>query len=144
MDMSKIGVYWDLLRKGQEVADPEKWKAHQITATIVGGLIVALINLAKSYGYDLPITPDTANSLGVGVIAAVNVVLTITTSKKAGLLPAKPNGTAVPAVVEQPPTPQFSDTVQPVDSPAAEPTTASDQPAVEPTKPAVDDYIYRG
>lgn len=143
MDIGKIGVYWDLLRKGQEVSDPEKWKKHQITATVVGGLIIAIINIAKAYGYELPITTDDANSLGVGIIALVNIVLTATTSKKAGLLPAKSQPAAVQQVVGDQESSSVSDNVQPVVSSNSEAVIGDEPRAAEPAKP-VDDYIYRG
>jgi hypothetical protein len=86
----KLSSYLDLFRKGSEVSDPEKWKSRQITGTMLAGVIIAVINLAKAYGYDLPVSPNDANSIGVGIIAVVNVVLTCTTSKRAGILPEKP------------------------------------------------------
>lgn len=82
---AKLGALWALFRKGEEVSDPEKWKSRQITGTMLAGLLLAIIHLAKTFGYDIPMDEDTASTIGVGVIAAANVVLTMVTSKKAGL-----------------------------------------------------------
>jgi hypothetical protein len=86
--MGKYIALFGLLRKGAEVADVEKWKARQITANILGGVIVALVAVLKGFGYELPMDDEAAYSIAGGVIATVNVVLTAVTSKRAGLLPA--------------------------------------------------------
>ncbi|MDY7537691.1 hypothetical protein QN372_00880 [Undibacterium sp. RTI2.1] len=93
----KLGAFINLFRKGSEVANVEAWKTGQITGTVVGALIIAIVNVAASLGHSLPIDVDTANLIGGGIVAAANVVLTATTSTRAGLLPAKP---ADPAPVE--------------------------------------------
>ena len=74
-----------LLNKGQSVADPAKWKSRQITATMLAGVVVALANLAKSFGVDLPIDTETAEAIAVTTLVVVNGVLTITTSKTVGI-----------------------------------------------------------
>lgn len=75
------------MHQGEAVADPAKWKARQITGTMLGAAIIAAVHFAKAFGYDLPIDNATANTIGGGVIAAFNVVLTVTTSRHAGLPP---------------------------------------------------------
>lgn len=87
--MEKITSLFALFRQGQAVADPKAWKERQITATILGGVILALVNVAAAFGYALPIDPATANAIGGGVLAVVNLVLTLATSDKVGL-PPKP------------------------------------------------------
>ena len=87
--MEKLLALFALLRKGGEVTDVEKWKKHQIDANILGGVLLALVAVAKAFGYELPVTDDVALSIGGGIVAAVNVILTAITSKRAGLLPAK-------------------------------------------------------
>jgi hypothetical protein len=140
---AKLGSYMDLFRKGSEVANVEKWKSHQITGTMVAGVLIALINLAKVYGYDLPIgiTTDDLNQLGVGIIAVANIMLTCTTSKRAGLLPAKPDvsiGSDVPG--------QSSEVVQVEASNGATPSEQADvqpdsQASAETTERIKDIYI---
>ena len=83
----KLKSFYALFEQGKAVANPAAWKAHQINATMLGGLFIAAVQLLKAFGYDLPIDSDTATSIAAGVIAAVNVVLTVTTSKSIGLAP---------------------------------------------------------
>lgn len=94
----KLKLFYDLFRKGQELANVEVWKNRQVVANILGGFILAIVALMKAFGYDLPIDSDTAMSIAFGIAAIVNVILTITTSKKVGL-PAKPDvSEALPAI----------------------------------------------
>lgn len=83
--MNKIAAVWALFRQGEAVADPAKWKMRQVTGTMLAGVILAMVNLAKAFGYDIPIDTDMANLLGAGLLAGVNVVLTVTTTDKIGL-----------------------------------------------------------
>lgn len=94
----KLKSLYDLFRKGQELANAENWKKHQIKANVLGGFILAVVALIKVFGYELPVDENTAMSVAGGIIAIVNVILTITTSKKVGL-PAKPDvSEALPAI----------------------------------------------
>lgn len=86
--MNKLAALWGLFRKGEAVANPALWKTGQITATMLGSLILAIINLAKSFGYDIPIDSDSANVIGASVLIITNCVLTVTTTPHIGL-PAK-------------------------------------------------------
>jgi hypothetical protein len=83
--MGKLSAIWALFRQGEAVGNPAAWKAGQITGTVLGALILALVNVAAAFGHPFPVDTDTANSIGGGIIAAINVLLTITTSKHAGL-----------------------------------------------------------
>lgn len=83
--MEKLTAIWGLFRQGESVADPAKWKAGQITATVLGGVLMALVNLAAAFGHPLPVDTSTANSIGAGILACVNVVLTVTTCPHMGL-----------------------------------------------------------
>lgn len=94
----KLKSLYDLFRKGQELANAESWKNHQIKANVLGGFILAVIALIKVFGYELPVDENTAMSVAGGIIAIVNVILTVITSKKVGL-PAKPDVLeALPAI----------------------------------------------
>ena len=88
--MNKLSVLLQLFRKGAVVSDPVAWKQRQITATVLGAFILALINVLAAFGYALPIDTETANAIAGGIIAIVNVLLTVTTTDKVGL-PAKSN-----------------------------------------------------
>jgi hypothetical protein len=83
--MNKLKALFSLFRQGTSVLDPKKWKERQITATVLAGLILAVVHVAAAFGYALPVDMETANSIAAGIIAAVNVVLTITTTDKIGL-----------------------------------------------------------
>ncbi len=84
--LEKLKAFYALFEQGKAVANPAAWKAHQITATMLGGLFIAIVQMLKVFGHEPPIDSDTATSIAGGIIAAVNVVLTVTTSKSVGLL----------------------------------------------------------
>ncbi|MCL2829442.1 MAG: hypothetical protein FWD77_01740 [Betaproteobacteria bacterium] len=94
--LQKILALFALFRAGNEVADPAKWKSHQITANLLGGVIIAAANVAAVFGHVLPIDQDAANVLAAGVLAVVNVVLTLITSARIGLPPASNTDPADP------------------------------------------------
>ena len=81
----KAKVAFTLLQKGKSVADPAKWKSRQITATMLTGVIWAAIQVAEAFGYAIPVDEATVDSVAVGVLAAVNWVLTLSTSEKVGM-----------------------------------------------------------
>lgn len=87
--MNKLFAFVNLLRKGAEISDGEKWKKRQIDANIFGGFVLALVAVVKAFGMELPVDEDTAYTIGGGIVAIVNVILTAATSKKAGILPEK-------------------------------------------------------
>lgn len=76
---------YTLLQKGKAVADPAKWKSHQITATALTGVIWAALQVAEVFGYAIPVDEQTVDSIAVGILALVNWVLTLSTSEKVGL-----------------------------------------------------------
>lgn len=88
--MNKLSALFNLFRKGSSVSDPAAWKNRQITATVLGAFILALINVLAAFGYALPVDTETANAIAGGIIAFINVLLTVTTTDKVGL-PAKRN-----------------------------------------------------
>jgi uncharacterized membrane protein len=83
--MSKVGAIWTLFRKGNMVADPQKWKKRQIEATVLGGVIVAAIQVLQAFGVEIPISADDATAIATGVLVVINAVLTVTTTEKIGL-----------------------------------------------------------
>ena len=88
--MKKLPAFLEVLRKGVAVADPALWKnVSSATMAAVAGLIVALVKLAKVYGYDLPIDDEAAYALAGGIIVAVGVYFNYATSTTVGVLPAK-------------------------------------------------------
>lgn len=95
--MNKLLAFFSVLRKGNQVANPTAWKQGQITASVVAGLLGALVSLAKAYGYELPLTDDQLIAIGSAIVAIVGLfispALTISTTTKVGL-PAEPDAQA--------------------------------------------------
>lgn len=81
----KLGAFWSLFKAGEAIEDPAKWKSRQITATVLGTLILAGVHVADTFGYTLPIDQKTADEIGGGIIAAVNVLLTIIGNPEIGV-----------------------------------------------------------
>ena len=90
--MNKLYLFFALFRKGSEVADVEKWKSHQISANMLVALLVAVVALARAFGFALPVGDDDLAGIAGGLLAVGNIVVTVISSKRAGLpeLPAKP------------------------------------------------------
>jgi len=83
--VNKLKALWNLFHQGQSVSDPKKWKERQITATVLAGLLAAVVNVISAFGYAIPIDAEATTSIAAGIIAVVNVVLSITTTEKVGL-----------------------------------------------------------
>jgi hypothetical protein len=83
--MDKIKALWALFHVGEEVADPAKWKSRQMTGTILGAVLVAVINLLKTFGYDIPLSAEDSTQVGAAIVVVWNLALTMVTSKRAGL-----------------------------------------------------------
>lgn len=95
--MNKLTSFFDLLRKGGIVANPELWKhGGAALQSALAALIVSLVSTGKAFGYELPVTPEVAGSIAGGVAALVGVFVTYVTSDKVGILPAKPAPAADP------------------------------------------------
>lgn len=95
--LEKIKAGWNVLQQGQVVADPSKWKKHQINANMIAAVVMALVYAAKVYfNVDIPIDQDAAVSLGGGILVVVNVLLTYATTDKIGL----PSKRVAPAPAE--------------------------------------------
>jgi hypothetical protein len=100
--MGKLAAIFGVLRKGASVANPAAWKRGQVTATALGGFFIALVQLLKQFGYDLPLDTDTATAVAGGIVAAVNWALTIATSKTIGVPGMVPAGEPATGVVHSP------------------------------------------
>jgi len=79
----------DLFRKGEMVANPVAWKTGQITVAVLTPLILGSCSLLKLAGFEIPIDEALANQIALAIIAISTIVLTLTTSDKVGVLPAK-------------------------------------------------------
>ena len=85
----KIKGLWNLMQAGKAVADPALWKNRQITVTALVAVLMAVVQLSKGSAYELPIDEDTATAIAGGLLAVVNVVLTLSTSEKVGFKPSE-------------------------------------------------------
>lgn len=81
---AKIAAVLEVMKYGQEVADPAKWKSRQVNANVIAGLLTALVALAQLYGISIPFNEDIAYGLATGGLAVFNAIMTMVTSKKAG------------------------------------------------------------
>lgn len=88
--MGAIRSIIDLLRYGAEVADPESWKKGQINVNKLILLLSALVGVAHAFGFATPVSDATVAAIACGVFALVNLVITVVSSSRAGLLPSKP------------------------------------------------------
>lgn len=96
--MAKLLALLNVFRKGEQVANPAAWKNGQVVANLAA-LVAAIAALLGTLGIIVEITDAQTLAIAGGVVAAYNVVLTAITSRKVGLLPAKPaadGGTPAP------------------------------------------------
>ena len=158
--MNKIMAFLSLFRKGEELADVSKWKSRQITGTMVGMFIMALVQVMKAMGHEIPGIDDaTATTIGAGIIAGFNVVFTAITSKRAGFASAhsdeqltipeqaEPSVQQVAATEAQPDA--HEQPLSPVSKPSDVPTAGDVQAWVdfahkELERTRADDASYRG
>jgi hypothetical protein len=72
--------WWQVLYKGYELSNAAAWKNVQNAINIIAGILFVVVQ-----SYQLPIDKDTVTLLAGGIVALVNIVLTVVTSKKVGL-----------------------------------------------------------
>jgi hypothetical protein len=72
--------WWQVLYKGYELSNAAAWKNVQNAINIIAGILFIVVQ-----SYQLPIDKDTVTLLAGGIVALVNIVLTVVTSKKVGL-----------------------------------------------------------
>lgn len=92
--MNKLLPILLLFKQGHAVADPKVWKNRQITATVLGAFLIALVQVLKAFGVEIPVDEEIANTVAAGVLAVFNIVLTLVTTDKVGL-PNKPDEVSV-------------------------------------------------
>jgi hypothetical protein len=72
--------WWQVLHKGYELSNAAAWKNVQNAINVIAGILFVVVQ-----SYQLPIDKDTINLLAGGIVAVVNIVLTVATSEKVGL-----------------------------------------------------------
>lgn len=82
--MGKIAALFSLFRKGNEIADPEKWKSHQVTANSLAVFFAAILAVSKAFGFEIAVGDGDLALVAGGVLGVANVIGTIVTSKRAG------------------------------------------------------------
>ena len=87
--MNKLTAIWKLFRKGNEVANVEAWKLGKITVDALAAFLAAILGTAQAFGYTIPLDSSGIALIAGGVYAFGGMVVTIITSKRAGL-PAEP------------------------------------------------------
>jgi len=76
-----IQAAFNLFRVGQVVSNPAAWK----NAQLVGAFLTALVSLGMAFGYDLGLSDEQIAGGAAFIVAVVNGVLVVITSKKVGL-----------------------------------------------------------
>jgi hypothetical protein len=82
-----------VLREGEELANAETWKNRQIAVGALTALLGSVASIAHSLGYGPQVDSDTLGAIAAGVVGCVglfNVWTTAATSKRVGILPARP------------------------------------------------------
>ena len=82
-----VKAVFAVFRAGQSVSNPSAWK----NAQLVGTMLTALLALAAAFGYDLGLSETEIAGGAVFIVAAVNGILVVITSKKVGLPAEKAN-----------------------------------------------------
>lgn len=91
--MTILQALLNLLRVGQEVADPVKWKTRQVTVNAVSTVIIALFSLLGAFGWSIPWTLEIVEALALIILAVANILLTVVTSSKVGVFVGDGNET---------------------------------------------------
>lgn len=112
--MSKLWALLALFKKGNAVANPALWRAGQVTGNMLGALILAIVQTAKVFGYELPVDTATAYAVGGGIVSITNAIVTVVTSKHVGVSVAPEQvGTSLPTPDE----PEEAPSLPSLDSP---------------------------
>lgn len=132
----KVRDGFKVFQLGQEVANPAKWKARQINANKIGMLLLALIAMGRSFGYDMHIDDDTVALVAGGLYGVGNWLFTLATSKTVGIGPnggtlkaARPSGDGAASGDAQPTAPVGSSPAYPVAPDSVRPVTEADREA---------------
>jgi len=83
--IKKIKAAMELMKVGKVIADPAKWKARQITSSMLVAAIWAAVSAANAFGVEVPVDAETVDTVAVATLAVVNLVLTVATTDKIGL-----------------------------------------------------------
>lgn len=90
MTPAKLWAIFDVFRKGKAVANPVLWKTGQITVSALVPVVAACVELARVFGYNIPLSDGQNAAISGGIIAIVNIVCTIVSTEKIGVGKATP------------------------------------------------------
>lgn len=85
----QLGLIFDVFRKGSAVKDAVSAKNKAMLGIAIGGFISLVPALAKVAGYNVELSQDDANQIGVAIATVAGLFSTYATSDKVGILPAK-------------------------------------------------------
>ncbi len=90
-----------LFCKGQEIGKATGWKASQIAANQIAGIVILIPALMKAlFDYEMPgLDDESALIIATALLAAFNCAVTVITSKKVGF-PAGWFGSSTPEEVQ--------------------------------------------
>lgn len=83
--IKKVKAGWQLMQAGKMVQDPAKWKARQVTSSMIVAFMWAAITALSEFGIEVPIDAEAVDYLAVSLLAGINFVLTFSTTEKIGL-----------------------------------------------------------
>lgn len=83
--MEKMLAFFDLFRKGSEVANPALWRSRQVTGTMLAGVIGAAVHVLELSGVGLPVVAANVDLIAGALVTVYNVALTVATSKDHGV-----------------------------------------------------------
>ena len=95
---SKLSVFFDLFRKGQEISNAEAWKKGTISVSAISAFLYAIVKLTKGTQYEVPLDEASVEAFAGAVLTLAATVMHIVTSKKAGVLPAKATSEPLPEI----------------------------------------------
>lgn len=87
---TKLMDLLSLFRKGNELANSDVWKDRGNVVTLLTPFLVTLVKLAGDFNLvTVQLSIEDATAIALGIVSVVQFILHNTTSKRAGLLPAK-------------------------------------------------------
>ena len=116
LSMQKIKALYTVFKAGEEVADKQKWVSGQIGANTIAALLFAIVSLLKAFGYDFGIDMQSCADIAIGLLSAINIGISIATSKHHGLPTASRTGAESPVPSTEQPTKEETAQVQDVNT----------------------------
>ena len=82
----KMKLLWELFQNGKQVVDKEFWlKQQSVVVPVIVSLLLLGVQLAKTFGVDIPLDNETCYMLAGLLYFAVNTVLLFVTNKRLGV-----------------------------------------------------------